>query len=139
MRIVNGMSPHSADKARKSSSEGSSFPAGNLNVFKQFVFGLEIEGGVSESVDIFLLGEFGGEIYGRVGADVGLEVGMCIGGNADFDLAFKPTITVPESYPYEFPIRLTVNEGLRPDSYFTTTFPPLGKAYADFIFDFGFE
>lgn len=113
------------------------FPAGNLNVFKQYVLAVEVSERIGDSVSIPLLGTFGGEISAGVKAALGLEVGLCFGGNADFDLAFKPTITVPDRYPTEFPIRLVVEEGLRPDSHFTTTFPPLGKAYADLIFEMG--
>ncbi|NDV62207.1 hypothetical protein G0Q06_07090 [Puniceicoccales bacterium CK1056] len=116
------------------------FPAGNLNVFKQYVLAVDESERVGKRVSIDLLFtslEFGGEVSAGVKAALGLEVGMCFGGNADFDLAFKPSITVPDRYPTEFPIRLVVDEGLLPDSHFTTTFPPLGKAYADLIFDLG--
>jgi hypothetical protein len=116
------------------------FPAGNINIFKQYVLGFDVSERVGGTVNIDLLFttlRFGGELAGGVNAAVGLEVGLCFGGNADFDLGFKPTVTVPERYPTEFPIRLTVAEGLLPDSHFTTTFPPLGQAYADLIFELG--
>ena len=117
------------------------FPAGNLNVFKQFIIGLDISERVGKTVEIDLFFdslEFGGELSAGVRAAFGLEVGLCFGGNADFDLAFKPTITLPDKYPFDVPIPLTVSEGfLKDDSHFTTTFPPLGKAYADLIFDLG--
>lgn len=116
------------------------FPAGNINIFKQYVLGFDVSERVGKTVNINLLFttlRFGGELAGGVNAAIGLEVGLCFGGNADFDLGFKPTLTIPERYPTEFPIQLTVQEGLLPDSHFTTTFPPLGQAYADLIFELG--
>jgi hypothetical protein len=129
------------DTTRFSPTEGQPlFPAGNINVFKQYAFAFDesIREGDTVSIDLlFTEIEFGGEISAGINAAFGFEVGVCFGGNADFDLAFKPTVTVPDRYPTEFPIVLTVDEGLMPDSYFTTTFPPLGQAYADLIFDIG--
>jgi len=130
-----------ADVTRFSPDEGQPlFPAGNINVFKQYVLAFDESERVGRTVeiDLWLTSiEFGAEVEGGINAAVGLEVGLCFGGNADFDLGFKPTITLPDRYPTEFPIYLTVDEGLMPDSHFTTTFPPLGKAYADLIFDLG--
>ena len=116
------------------------FPAGNLNVFKQYVVGFDLNKRVGKKVSIDLLFdtlEFGGEVSGSVHANFGIEVGLCFGGNADFDLAFQPTVTLPDQYPFEVALPLTVSEGLVSDSHFTTSFPPLGKAYADLIFDLG--
>jgi hypothetical protein len=94
--------------------------------------------GKTKSVDLlFETLHFGGEVSAGVQANFGIEFGLCFGGNADFDLAFQPTVTLPDQYPFEVALPLTVSEGLLPDSHFTTTFPPLPKAYADLIFDMG--
>ncbi len=114
------------------------FPAGNLNVFKQFELGFEVQERIGDTVEIDLLFtsiEFGGEVKAGLGAHFGLEMGLCLGGNADFDLGFQPSVTLPDRYPSEVPVPITVEEGLQPDSHFTTTFPPLGKMYADLILD----
>lgn len=116
------------------------FPAGNLNVFKQYVVGFDVKERVGKTKSVDLLFEtlhFGGEVSAGVQANFGIEFGLCFGGNADFDLAFQPTVTLPDQYPFEVALPLTVSEGLLPDSHFTTTFPPLPKAYADLIFDMG--
>ena len=110
------------------------FPAGNINVFKQFVLDWNKRETVGGSRRILFLGSFGGSVTAGMEMAFGLEMGLCFGGNADFDLRFQPSITLPDRYPTEVPIPLTVSQGLRPGSKFTTTFPPLGKAYADMIF-----
>lgn len=114
------------------------FPSGNLNVFKQFVLGFEVSEEIGEKVEIDLLFttlEFGGELELGVGAFFGLEFGLCLGGNANYDLRFAPQVTLPDVYPTELPIPITVAEGLKPASHFTTSFPPLGTMYADLILD----
>jgi hypothetical protein len=112
------------------------FPAGNLNVFKQFVVGFKEGVSVGDKVEIDLLFtsiEFGGQLDASFGANFGLEFGLCLGGNADFEMGFQPMVILPDSYPSEIPIPLTVNENMLDTSHFTTTFPPLGKMYADLI------
>lgn len=112
------------------------FPAGNLNVFKQFVLGFKEGISVGDTVEIDLLVttlEFGGKLDASFGANFGLEFGLCLGGNADFDLGFQPMVVMPDSYPSEIPLPITVNENMLRGSHFTTTFPPLGKMYADLI------
>ena len=112
------------------------FPAGNLNVFKQFVLGFKEGVSVGDTVEIDLLFttlEFGGSLDASFGANFGLEFGLCLGGNADFDMRFQPMVILPDTYPSEIPLPLTVNENMLNDSHFTTTFPPLGKMYADLI------
>lgn len=123
------------DVTRFSPEEGQPlFPVGNINIFKQYAFGFEESVSVGKSVDIGFA-SFGAELDGNVGATLGFEFGLCIGGNADYDLGFKPRVSVPDKIPYEYPLTLHVSEGLMEDSQFTTNFPPLGKAYADLIFD----
>lgn len=114
------------------------FPAGNLNVFKQFVLGFEVEEQVGEKVEIDLLFttlEFGGEVEVGIGAFFGLEFGLCLGGSADYDLRFAPRVTLPDIYPTEVPVPITVAEGLLSSSHFKTNFPSLGTMYADLILD----
>lgn len=114
------------------------FPAGNLNVFKQFVLGFDVHEEVGESVEIDLLFttlEFGGEVEVGIGAHFGLEFGLCLGGNADYDLTFAPRVTLPDIYPTEVPVPITVAEGLIGGSHFETNFPSLGTMYADLILD----
>ncbi len=111
------------------------FPAGNINVFKQYALDWNLKQTVGGHEHIFLLGDFGASLTAKLDMAFGLEMGLCFGGNADFDLGFQPTVTLPDRYPTEVPIPLTINQGLLDDSKFTTTFPPLGKAYADLIFN----
>ena len=114
------------------------FPAGNLNVFKQFVLGFEVHEEVGEKVEVDLLFttlEFGGEVEVGIGAHFGLEFGLCLGGNADYDLTFAPRVTLPDVYPTEVPVPITVAEGLIGGSHFETNFPSLGTMYADLILD----
>jgi hypothetical protein len=129
------------------------FPAGNLSVFKQMVIGggFREKVGASTSVDLWLTTlHFGGELEAGMDAAFGFEVGLCFGGISNYDLAFQPSVTLPDRYPYDLPIPITIAEGLLPSfetveggetvcklSKFETTFPPLGKAYADLIFDVG--
>lgn len=125
------------------------FPAGNLNIFKQYVLTLPKQShtiGRSVSIPLgFTSLNFGGSVSGAIGgmdptvddAAFGFEVGLCIGGNADFDLGFQPRVILPDGYPTGLPIPITIDQGLLPDSKFTTTFPPLGKAYADLVFEVG--
>ena len=89
---------------------------------------------VGGTESIFLLGDFGANLTAELEMAFGLEMGLCFGGNATFDLGFQPSVTLPDRYPTEVPIPLTVSTGFLTDSSFTTTFPPLGKAYADLIF-----
>ncbi|MGJ8696689.1 MAG: hypothetical protein ACSHYF_10250 [Verrucomicrobiaceae bacterium] len=114
------------------------FPAGNLNVFKQFVLGFEVHEEIGEKVEVDLIVttlEFGGEVEVGIGAHFGLEFGLCLGGNADYDLTFAPRITLPDVYPTEVPVPITVAEGLIGGSHFETNFPSLGTMYADLILD----
>jgi len=125
------------------------FPAGNLTVFKQFLIaeGFSERLSAKTSVDFFFTSaDFGGEVGASLDVAFGLEVGLCFGGNATFDLGFQPSIALPEKYPYDVPIPLDVSAQLlkkfvNPDtqtevqSGFKTELPPLGKAYADLIFD----
>lgn len=107
-----------------------------MNVFKQFVVGFKEGVSVGDKVEIDLLFtsiEFGGQLDASFGANFGLEFGLCLGGNADFEMGFQPMVILPDSYPSEIPIPLTVNENMLDTSHFTTTFPPLGKMYADLI------
>ena len=123
------------DVTRFSPEEGQPlFPAGNINIFKQYAFGFDESVDVGKTVDLGIA-SFGAEASGQIGATMGFEFGLCIGGNADYDLAFKPRVSVPDKIPYEYPLTLHVSEGLMADSQFTTNFPPLGKVYADLIFD----
>ncbi len=120
---------------RFSPSEGQPiFPVGNLNFFKQYVVSSEAEVEFGESTST-LIGDFGANFYTKAGAAFGLELGLCLGGSADYDLAFRPTVTVPDEIPQEYPVTLVVDPGLMSDSNFRTHFPPLGAAYVDLIID----
>ena len=128
-----------AEETRFSPSEGQPiFPAGNINVFKQFALTVDEAESIGKTVGIdfgFFSVEFGGDLSAGLDAAFGFEFGMCFGGNADFDLAFQPSVMLPDMYPTEVDLPLTVSEGFNPDSTFETTFPPLGTFYADLIFD----
>lgn len=113
------------------------FPGVDLNVFKQYVIGIDVSESVGASFEIDLLFdtlEFGGELGAGIKADFGVEVGFCFGGQTDFEMAFQPSVTLPEKVPYDFPIPLIVDEGRLESSYFATSFGA-PQAYADLIFD----
>ncbi|MGB6222026.1 LamG-like jellyroll fold domain-containing protein [Haloferula sp.] len=119
-----------------------------LNVFKQYMVEINVAEEVGKTVTVdYLLDEakFGGKLSAGVQAAFGLEIGLCVGGSADYQLAFQPSISVPDSYPFGLAIPLTVSEGFL-ESYqvgggpvkmsgFSTEFPPFPEAYADLIFD----
>jgi hypothetical protein len=119
-----------------------------LNVFKQYMVQLKVSEHVGKTVTVdFILDEakFGGDLSAGVEAAFGIEVGVCVGGSADYNLAFQPAVSLPDSYPYGLAIPLSVSEGYLPSyqlageaeksSGFTTEFPPFPQAYADLIFD----
>ncbi len=78
--------------------------------------------------------EFGGELGAGISADFGVEVGFCFGGQTDFEMVFQPSVTLPDTVPFDFPIPLIVNQGRLESSYFATSFGA-PQAYADLIFD----
>ncbi len=83
------------------------FPGVDLNVFKQYVVEIDESASVGASVEIDLLFdtlEFGGSLEAGIGAAFGVEVGFCFGGQADFEMAFQPSVTLPDSIPYDFPV-----------------------------------
>ncbi len=112
------------------------FPFGNLNVFKQYAVGFSEAISVGDTVEIDLLFttiEFGGSLDASFDAAFGFEFGLCLGGNANYDMGFSPQVILPDLYPSEIPIPMTINPGKTADSHFTTVFPPLGQMYADLI------
>ncbi len=114
------------------------FPVGNINVLKQYVMGFDESISEGKVVDTGVF-SFGDGFDIKAAANFGFEFGLCFGGNADYDLGFKPSVSIPDSVPYEFPITLNIDEGLMADSRFTTVFPPLGQAYAFLVFDLALE
>lgn len=116
------------------------FEIGNLNVFKQFKLGFEEEFSIGAKTEIDLLlttFEFGGAVGADIGAHFGIEVGTCVGGSSNYDLGFAPTVVIPDLYPSEVKIPLTISEGLQANSGFQTNFPSVPTMYADLILDIG--
>ncbi|MGJ8644525.1 MAG: hypothetical protein ACSHX9_14035 [Luteolibacter sp.] len=116
------------------------FEVGNLNVFKQFELGFDVEESIGAKTEIDLLLttlEFGGAVDAFLGAHFGLEMGVCVGGSMDYDFGFAPTVVLPDLYPSEVKIPITISEGLMADSAFQTNFPSVPSMYADLILDIG--